>query len=66
MINTPQLTNLQIEILELYSTELLEKELNELKIHMANFFANKAIQESDTIWEQKQLSQKDMEKWLNE
>ncbi|MFK5971500.1 MAG: hypothetical protein QM487_15475 [Candidatus Marithrix sp.] len=47
MINAPQLTNLQMEILEIYSIELLEKELNELKIHIANFSANKAIQEAE-------------------
>ena len=51
------LTPLQMEILEIYSTELPEEELKELKIHIARFFANKAIREADMIWEQKQLSQ---------
>jgi len=60
------LTNLQIEILELYSTQLPEQELNELKTHIAQFFANRAITEADKIWDEKNLSHKDMEKWLNE
>ncbi len=65
MLNKP-LTNLQMEILELYSTELLVEELNELKFIIANFFAKKAIFEADRIWDEKNLSHQDMEKWLNE
>jgi hypothetical protein len=59
-------TNLQMEILELYSTQLSEQELNELKILLAQFFANRAIKEADKIWDEKHFSHQDMEKWLNE
>jgi len=34
--------------------------------YFRQFFANKAIQEADRIWEQQNLSNQDMEKWLNE
>ena len=60
------LSNLQIELLKLYSTDLPEPELIELKILLANYFAQKAIQGADRIWEEKQLSSHDMETWLNE
>jgi hypothetical protein len=60
------LSNLQIELLKLYSTDLPEPELIELKILLANYFAQKAIQGADRIWEEKQLSSYDMETWLNE
>ena len=60
------LSNLQIELLKLYSTDLPEPELIELKILLANYFAQKAIQGADRIWEDKQLSSHDMETWLNE
>ncbi|EDN68763.1 hypothetical protein BGP_0052 [Beggiatoa sp. PS] len=60
------LTNLQMELLELYSTQLSEQELNELKTLIAHFFANRAINEADRIWDEKNLSHQDMEKWLNE
>jgi hypothetical protein len=62
----PPLTNLQMELLKLYSTDLPDTDLNEVKIILANFFANRAIQEADRIWDQKNLSNQDMEKWLNE
>ncbi|MDM8523036.1 hypothetical protein QUF80_06640 [Desulfococcaceae bacterium HSG8] len=65
MLQTP-LTNLQIEILELYSTNLDESELNELKTVLARFYAEKAIREADRIWDERNLSDRDMEKWLNE
>ena len=60
------LSNLQKEILDFYSTDIPVDELNELKILLANFFANKAIHEADKIWDEKNFSQQEMEKWLNE
>jgi len=37
-------SNSQLEILELYDTELTEQDLTELKLLLANFYAKKAIQ----------------------
>lgn len=63
---TQPLTNLQMEILELYSTELTEDDLKELKTMLAKFYARRAIQEADRIWDEKHLTNEDMERWLNE
>ncbi|BAP58183.1 hypothetical protein THII_3886 [Thioploca ingrica] len=65
MLTTP-LTNLQMELLELYNTNLTEQDLNELKLLLAHFYANKAIQQADKIWDERNFSPTDMEKWLNE
>jgi len=65
-IQTSILSNVQQEILKLYTTELAENELNELKIQLANFFAKKVIQAADKIWDEKGYSVEDMDKWLNE
>ncbi len=46
---TEPLTNLQLEILKLYSTKLDESELNELKLLLARQYAQKAIEEVDEI-----------------
>ncbi len=59
------LTNLQIEILKLYSTEMNENELIELKKLLAENYGKKAINEADRLWEQNQLTNIDMENWLN-
>jgi hypothetical protein len=65
MLTTP-LTNLQMELLELYNTNLTEQDLNELKLLLAHFYANKAIHQADKIWDERNFSPTDMEKWLNE
>ncbi|QTA85965.1 hypothetical protein [Desulfonema magnum] len=65
MLQTP-LSNLQMEILELYSTNLDEDELKELKIILAKFCADKAVREADRLWDERNLSDRDMERWLNE
>ncbi len=63
---TQPLTNLQLEILELYSTDLTEDDLNELKVMLAQFYARRAIQEADRIWDERHLTHDDMETWLHE
>ena len=60
------LSNVQQEILKLYATELLETELYDLKMQLARFYAQKAIQAADKIWDDKRYSAADMDKWLNE
>lgn len=65
-MSTTILTNLQMEILELYNTHLNEQDLNELKLLLAHFYANKAIQQADKIWDGRNFSQADMDNWLNE
>lgn len=63
---TEPLTNLQIELLKLYSTNLNEDELKQVKNVLANYFAERGIKEADRIWERKGLSNQEMEIWLNE
>ncbi|HHT9137291.1 MAG TPA: hypothetical protein ACFYEK_08630 [Candidatus Wunengus sp. YC60] len=65
MIKEP-LTNLQKEILKLYSTEMAEDDLNDLKTLLAKYYAKKAIKEADKIWDEKKISNSDMDIWLNE
>jgi hypothetical protein len=60
------LSNVQMELMKLYSTNLSDKELAELKDVLAKFYADKAINKANEIWEEKGLTDADMEKWLNE
>jgi hypothetical protein len=60
------LSNVQQELLKLYATELAENELYELKMQLARYYAQKAIQAADKIWDEKAYSTKEMDKWLNE
>ncbi|MBF0451141.1 MAG: hypothetical protein HQK75_10590 [Candidatus Magnetomorum sp.] len=61
-----KLSNVQLEILKLYSTDLSISELLKFKQELSNFFAKKAIQEADQVWEKKGLTNNCMDIWLNE
>lgn len=63
---TAVLSNVQRELLTLYTTNLSDDDLQELKFLLARFFAQRAIQEADRLWDERQLSQADMEAWLHE
>ena len=60
------LTNTQLELLRLYSTDLSEEDLQELKDTLANFYAEKSIRLANQVWEEKGLTNEDMDAWLNE
>lgn len=60
------LTNLQRELLKIFSFELPEEELIEVKKILSSYFADKASDEMDKFWDEKNLSNEDMDRWLNE
>jgi hypothetical protein len=60
------LTNLQIELLELYAHHASDEELREIKQLMGEYYARKAIALADQIWEEKGLTQDVMEDWSKE
>ncbi len=60
------LTNIQMELMKLYATNLSNKDLEELKNVLVKFYANKAISYADAIWDEKGLTDADMEQWLNQ
>lgn len=61
-----QLTNLQQELLKIYSTNIDDQELIEVKQMLGNYFAKKAIEKADKVWDEKGLTDDDMDTWLNE
>jgi len=58
------LSNLQLELLKLYSIPLSESELLEVKQVLAQHFANRLTRHVDDIWQKKGLTKEDMEQWL--
>ncbi len=59
------LSNVQMELLKLYATDIPDEQLAELKEVMANFFAAKAVQSANKVWDEKKLSPAIMDEWLN-
>ena len=64
VLNYP-LSNVQVELLKLFSTNLTDHDLIELKDLLSGFYADKAITQADAIWDERKLTDQDMDKWLN-
>lgn len=60
------LTNLQLELLKLYSLNLPEEDLLEIRRMIARYFADKASDEMDRLWEANNWSNQTMEDWLTD
>ncbi len=63
-INQP-LSNVQLEILKAFSHQLNSKELVEFKDMIAKYFAQRAIQSANKVWDEKEWSEKDVDRMLN-
>ncbi len=66
MIKQKPLTNLQLELLKLYSIPLSESELLEVKRVLAQHFANRLTRHVDNVWQEEGLTKNDMEQWLHD
>lgn len=64
--NQPVLSNLQKELLKLYANGISDKQLLEIKWMLVQYFADKATEAMDKVWEEKQLTKEDMINWTNE
>lgn len=60
------LSNVQEELLKLYSADLSSEEIEELKTVLGKYYARKASKFADKIWDEKKYSDKTVEEWLNE
>jgi len=49
------LSNVQVELLKIFSTNITEPELIELKDIIAQFYAKKSIELANEAWEEKNL-----------
>lgn len=65
-VSPGKLTNLQLELLKLFSYQLGEQDLLEVKDLLARYFANKATEDMDAFWESHHLDDSTMDAWLEE
>jgi hypothetical protein len=65
-IHQHALSNVQLELIKLYSTNLNEHELLELKNILVHHFSQKAINEADNVWQEKGMSAQTMDELLKE
>ena len=65
MLSQP-LSNVQKELLKLYSQDLSPEELEELKTLLGKYYARKASKNADKVWDERKYSDETIEEWLNE
>ena len=65
-ITPSRLSNVQKELLGLYANNVSEESLHEIKLLLANYFAEKATREMDKVWDEKGLTEQDMIDWTHE
>ncbi len=59
-------TNLQLELLEMFDYELPDNQLNEIRDMLVKYFADKASDEMDKLWEENNWSNDTMKGWGEE
>jgi hypothetical protein len=59
------LSNLQLELLKLYTLNIPEQQLQEIKQLIGNYFAEQATKEMDSFWDSNALNTQDMVQWAN-
>ncbi len=65
-MQTQKLTNLQLELLKLFSYQLNQQQLIDIKRLLAHYFAEQATQEMDKLWEENNWDNNLMSEWTNE
>ena len=61
-----KLSNLQIELLKVFTYDLSNEQLLEIKTLLANYFAEKATDRMDELWEKNGWTADTMREWGNE
>ncbi len=63
---SPPLSDLQLELLKLYSTGVTADDLLEVKRLLGRYFGRKAVRSADRVWDERGLTNEDMDTWLHE
>ncbi len=61
-----KLTNLQLELLKVFSYQLNQQQLIDIKNLLANYFAEQATEEMDKLWEENNWDNNTMAEWASE
>ena len=61
-----KLSNLQLELLKVFSYQLNNQQLVDIKKLLTNYFAEQATKEVDRLWEENNWDNETMTEWTNE
>lgn len=65
-MTTTKLTNLQQELLKIYSFDIKDEDLKNIKKILADYFMDKAIDTASKVWDKKGYTNDTMDEWLND
>jgi len=65
ILSSKPLSNVQVELLKLFSKDISDQELMDLKNILIDFYAKKSIALADQVWNKKKLSDEKMDGLLN-
>ena len=66
MVQTSQkMSNLQLELLKLYANQVSDDDLRAIHLIMSNYFANKAIEEANRVWDAQNWNDQKVNELLN-
>lgn len=60
------LSNIQLELLKVFSVDLSEEQLREIKVLLTDYFAKKVTSEMDRLFEEKGWGEEKIEEWSKE
>lgn len=63
--SSKSLSNVQLELLKLFSVDISDQELNDLKSILVDFYSKKSIALADVAWKNNKLSNEKMDDLLN-
>ena len=66
MNTKPALTNLQLELLKVFARQVSEDDMQAIKIMLARYFAEKAMNIADQVWEKNSWTDQDAHLFMNE
>lgn len=62
---SPRFSNLQLELLRLYSRDVSDEELLDIKKLLADYFAQRAIKGANAWWDANNFTDADVDRMLN-
>lgn len=65
MLASTKLTNLQKDLLKIFSIGVSDSQIIEIRELLTNYFAKNAANEMDLLWEKNNWSQETMDEWAN-
>ena len=66
IVSSGKLTNIQMELLKVFSEDMPDEQVIEIKLLLSNYFANKAMDEFDQLEKNNGWTKETYTKWADE